>query len=108
MVSVGGGRRGDHIFVGSDLQIAQEEEMKFITPEDWKRSIALVILWAYAYQLVVWPLWFSFATYANAIFGLSLPAPVIVPWEQLMAGTSTLATVGGIQAWRDRNRNETP
>lgn len=74
------------------------------TPEDWKRGIALVILWAYGYQLVVWPLWFSVSTYLSWAFfsGNPLPAPVIVPWEQLMAGTGTLAAVGGIQAWRDK------
>jgi hypothetical protein len=30
-----------------------------------------------------------------------MPAPPIVPWEQLIAGTTTLATIGGIQAWRE-------
>jgi hypothetical protein len=63
----------------------------------------MVILWAYAYQLVVWPLWFNLVVFINAIHGSSLPAPIIVPWEQLMAGTSTLAAVGGIQAWRERD-----
>lgn len=77
--------------------------MKFLSPDDWKRSIALVILWAYAYQLVVWPLWFNAAVFCNAMFGWSLPAPVIVPWEQLIAGTTTLGTVGGIQAWRENS-----
>lgn len=75
----------------------------WLKPDDWKRSIALVILWAYAYQLIVWPLWFNLVTLLNATFGLSLPAPVIVPWEQLIAGTTTLGTVGGIQAWKDKD-----
>jgi hypothetical protein len=75
--------------------------MKLLNPDDWKRGIALVILWAYGYQLVVWPILFYASVIATA-HGLIWPAPVIVPWEQLVAGTSTLATVGGIQAWRER------
>ena len=80
--------------------------IQWLKPEDWKRSIALVILWAYAYQLVVWPLWFNLMVFLNSVFGLSLPAQVIVPWEQLLAGTTTLGTVGGIQAWREREKPE--
>lgn len=77
--------------------------LNWLRPEDWKRSIAMVILYAYFYQLVLWPLWFNLVVYLNAVFGTSLPAPIIVPWEQLIAGTTTLGTVGGIQAWRERD-----
>ena len=77
--------------------------LAWLRPDDWKRSIAMVILWAYAYQLVVWPLWFNLVVYMNAVLGTALPAPVIVPWEQLIAGTTTLGTVGGIQAWREKD-----
>jgi hypothetical protein len=80
--------------------------MTLLTPDDWKRGVALVILWAYGYQLVLWPLWFNAVVFLNAVAGASLPAPVIVPWEQLLAGTTTLATVGGIQAWRDKHAPE--
>lgn len=82
--------------------------MKLLSPDDWKRSIALVILWAYGYQLVLWPLLFNAATLLSAATGWVVPAPVIVPWEQLLAGTTTLATVGGIQAWRERGHAEPP
>lgn len=75
--------------------------LEAVTPDDWKRGIAMVILWAYAYQLIVWPIWFNITTLLNQLFSLSLPAPVIVPWEQLIAGTTTLGTVGGIQAWKE-------
>ena len=68
--------------------------------EDWKRSIALTILAAYAYQLVAWPLLFWLTTLLTMFTGTQWPAPPIVPWEQLLAGTTTLAAVGGIQAWR--------
>lgn len=74
--------------------------------DDWKRSIALVILWAYAYQLVAWPLLSWAMLIAAAVLGGVWPAPPIVPWEQLVAGTTTLATVGGIQTWRDKVRGE--
>lgn len=77
--------------------------LRWLKPEDWKRAVALVILWAYAYQLIVWPIWFNAAVLLNAMLGLSIPAPVIVPWEQLATGTATLATVGGIQAWREKS-----
>ena len=75
---------------------------RLFTPDDWRRGIALVILWAYAYQLVAWPLLFWMASFLTLYTGSQWPAPPIVPWEQLFAGTTTLATVGGIQAWRDR------
>ena len=75
----------------------------FLKPDDWKRSIALVILWSYGYQLVVWPIWFNATVILSAIFGVAIPAPIIVPWEQLLAGTTTLAAVGGIQVWREKD-----
>ncbi len=83
---------------------ADAGDMNYLTHwfkvEEWKKGVALVILWAYAYQLLVWPLWFNLITFLNAIHGWSLPAPVIVPWEQLLTGTTTLAAIGGIEAWR--------
>lgn len=84
--------------------------LRWLKPDDWKRSIALVVLWAYAYQLVAWPLLAWATALATLLTGTPWPAPVIVPWEQLIAGTSTLATVGGITAWRERDRlpRETP
>ena len=72
-----------------------------VNPEDWKRAIALVILWSYFYALVAWPLLFWATTLLTAFTTQQWPAPPIVPWEQLFAGTTTLATVGGIQTWRE-------
>lgn len=77
-----------------------------LNPEDWKRGIALTILWAYAYALVAWPMLFWATTLLTVWTGAHWPAPPIVPWEQLFAGTTTLATVGGIQAWRDRSQSD--
>jgi hypothetical protein len=75
--------------------------LSWMRPEDWKRAIALVILWAYAYQLVVWPMLFHLTNLVNYALGLTLPAPPLLPWEHLLTGTTTLGMVGGIQAWRD-------
>jgi hypothetical protein len=77
--------------------------VKLLNPDDWKRAIALVILWSYGYQLVIWPLWFNLSTLLTQALGVQIPAPVIVPWEQLIAGTTTLAAVGGLQVWRERD-----
>lgn len=76
----------------------------WFTPADWKRSIALVILWAYAYQLVVWPSLFWLTTLVTALTATQIPGPPIVPWEALMSGTTTLATIGGIETWRERGK----
>lgn len=77
---------------------------RWLTPDDWKRGIALVILWAYGYQLVAWPILFWITCLLTMGTGAQWPGPPIVPWEQLAAGTTTLAGVGGIQAWRDNAR----
>jgi hypothetical protein len=75
--------------------------IKLLNPEDWKRGIAMVILYAYAYQLVAWPILFWLTTLLTLLTSVQWPSPPIVPWEQLTAGTATLATVGGIQVWKD-------
>lgn len=90
------------------MKAALTRVLEAVSPDDWKRGIAMIILWAYAYQLIVWPIWFNLFTFINAMWGTSLPAPVIVPWEQLIAGTTTLATVGGIQTWRDKGLPPNP
>jgi len=69
--------------------------------KDWKRGIALVILWAYAYQLCAWPPLWWLAALANA-YGVVMPLPPLLPWELLAAGTAQLASIGSIQVWRER------
>jgi hypothetical protein len=76
--------------------------VKLLNPDDWRRGIALVILWAYGYQLVAWPLLFWMTLLISWALDVNIPAPTIVPWEQLIAGTATLGTVGGIQTWREK------
>jgi ABC-type nickel/cobalt efflux system permease component RcnA len=75
-----------------------------LTPENWKRGIAGVILWAYFYQLVAWPLLFWLTTLLTMWTGKQWPAPPVQPWEQLLAGTTLLGTVGGIETWRESRR----
>ena len=70
--------------------------------DDWKRGVALVILYAYGYQLVAWPLLAWATTLVTAFTSYALPVPPIVPWEHLLTGTTTLAAIGGIQTWRER------
>ena len=77
--------------------------VSLLNPEDWKRAIAMVILWAYAYALVVWPALFWLTTILTMLTGTQIPAPPLLPWEQLATGTATLGTVGGIQAWREKS-----
>lgn len=79
--------------------------MKWFNPEDWKRGVALVILWAYAYQLVFWPIGSWVMALLTLFTDKQWPSLFIVPWEQLAAGTATLATIGGIQTWREKKRD---
>ena len=72
--------------------------------DDWKRSIALVILYAYGWQLCGWPMAAWLTTLIIAFTGFPLPVPPLLPWELLAAGTLQLATIGGIQAWRERGQ----
>jgi hypothetical protein len=73
-----------------------------LAPEDWKRAVALVILWAYAYQLCAWPLLFWMSLLVTAFTGHTVPAPPLMPWEHLATGTGTLGMIGGIQVAKDK------
>ncbi len=76
--------------------------------EDWKRSVAYVILYAYGYQLCAWPMLAWGTTLVTAFTSYALPVPPIVPWEHLVAGTTTLAAIGGIQTWREGRQHDGP
>lgn len=73
---------------------------------DWKRAYALTIVYGYFYQIVFWPFAFWFSTILTLRTEVQWPAPPIIPWEQLAAATATLATIGGVQFLRDKNRAE--
>jgi hypothetical protein len=69
--------------------------------DDWKRGVAQVILYAYGWQLCGWPMAAWITTLITALTGYPLPVPPLLPWELLAAGTLQLATIGGIQTWRE-------
>ena len=76
--------------------------LRYLDVEDWKKGVALVILYAYGYQLCAWPMLSWATTLFTAFTGYNLPVPPIVPWEHLMTGTTTLAAIGGIETWRNK------
>jgi len=79
---------------------------RFLSDVDWKRGIALCIFYGYMYVIVLWPILFWFATLISSLSPYQIPAPPIVPWEQLLASTATLTAIGGIQFARDREANK--
>jgi hypothetical protein len=78
--------------------------LKWMNPTDWKRAIALIIVWAYGWQLAVWGPLSWIVLLIGHFIGRDLPVPIIVPWEHLITGTVTLGTIGGIETWRERAR----
>ena len=77
-----------------------------ISPEDWKKSIAIIIVWGYGWQIVVWGPLSWIILLISHFTDRNLPIPPILPWEQLAAATATLATVGGIETWREKARHQ--
>ena len=69
-----------------------------MTDLDFRNWVRLIVVLAYGYQLCAWPVLFWAATLLTAWTGDQWPAPTIVPWEHLLAGTVTLASIGGIDA----------
>lgn len=76
--------------------------LQALTPQNWKRGVALVILWCYGYQLCAWPALTWAAALVSAATGATWPGPPELPWEAMVAGTGTLAAVGGIETWREQ------
>jgi hypothetical protein len=73
-----------------------------MTEADFRGWVQLIVLIAYGYQLCVWPVLFWLMTLATLSTGVQWPAPVVVPWEHLIAGTVTLASLGGMEAVKAR------
>jgi hypothetical protein len=69
--------------------------------QNWRLAVATVIVLGYGYAIVGWPLLFWLSTLLTVMSGTEIPAPPIVPWEQLAAATATLATVAGMDVARD-------
>jgi hypothetical protein len=77
---------------------------------DWKGAIAWLIFWAYAYALLINPMlvWVCvfLTAFSTKIFGepIAIPFPSAPDWSLLATATTTLATIGGIEAIRDRTK----
>jgi hypothetical protein len=83
------------------IALVQKLLRMLLTPEDLHRGVGLIILWAYGYQLAFWgPMWWLCAL-ANT-YGIAMPLPPLIPWEQLLVGTTTLASISGIKAWSEK------
>jgi hypothetical protein len=76
--------------------------LKLFQGDDWKRVFAWIVVYGYAYDVVIWPLTFWLTTIGTAVTGAQWPGPPLVPWEQLAVMTANLAVIGGIQMLRDR------
>jgi hypothetical protein len=70
--------------------------------DDWKRVFAWIVVYGYAYDVVLWPLVFWASTLLTAFTGMQWPAPPLVPWEQLAVMTANLAVIGIVQVQRDK------
>jgi len=68
--------------------------------DDWKRVFAWIVVYGYAYDVVVWPIAFWGTTIATAFTGFQFPAPPLVPWEQLAVMTVNLGVIGTVELFK--------
>ena len=80
--------------------------LKFIW-NDWKKAYAVIVVYGYGYDIVLWPVLFWGTTIGTAVTGNQWPGPPLVPWEQLAVATANLAVIGGIQFFRDQKGGST-
>jgi hypothetical protein len=73
-----------------------------IGSSSWRQRVATVVVLAYGYQLVAWPLLFWAASLATGLTGYQVAAPPLLPWEHLAVGTGTLVSILGIDIARDK------
>lgn len=78
---------------------------KMFLSDDWKRVFAWVVVWGYAYDVIIWPFVFFVTTLLTTFTGVQWPGPPLVPWEQLAVMTANLAVIGGVQLLKDREAN---
>lgn len=69
---------------------------------DWKRSYAVIVVYGYLYNIVLWGPLFWLTTLLTSWTSRQWPAPSLLPWEHLAAATGNLAVIGGLQFLRDR------
>jgi hypothetical protein len=79
---------------------------KLFASDDWKRVFAWIVVWGYAYDVIIWPFVFFATTLLTTFTKIQWPGPPLVPWEQLAVMTANLAVIGGVQLLKDREANK--
>jgi hypothetical protein len=74
--------------------------------DEWKRIYAWVVVYGYAYDIIFWPYAFWASTIVTSVTGFQMPAPPLVPWEQLAVATANLAVIATVQLMRDKAKAE--
>lgn len=74
--------------------------LKLFQGDDWKRVFAWIVVYGYAYDVIIWPFTFWMTTLATAFFDHQIPAPPLVPWEQLAVMTANLAVIGTVELFK--------
>lgn len=72
----------------------------------WKRLYAWIVVYGYAWQIVVWGPLFWLTSILTALTGHQWPAPPVLPWEHLLAATANLGVIGTVQLFRDRDARD--
>jgi hypothetical protein len=76
--------------------------LKVLNILDWKRAYALIVVYGYLWQIVIWGPLFWATTLISTFTGMQIPAPPVLPWEHLLVATSNLAVIGAVQFVRDK------
>lgn len=71
--------------------------------ENWKENYAVILVYGYAYNFA-WPWIFWMTTLLTLWTDKQWPAPPLLPWEQLTAATGTLAVIGTVQIFKNKQR----
>lgn len=75
----------------------------------WKRWCALIVVWAYAYALLIHPalVWLCvfLTAFSAQLFGapVAFPVPPEIHETLLLTGTLQLVSIGGIEVMKKRN-----
>jgi hypothetical protein len=73
-----------------------------VMQSNWKRIYALTVTYGYMYDIILWPIIFWLTTIITVFTPWQMPAPPLVPWEQLAVATGNLLVIGAVQFVRDR------
>lgn len=70
--------------------------------DNWKQNYAAIVVYGYAYDIIIWPVLFWATTIGTSVTGRQWPGPPLVPWEQLAVATANLAVIGAVQIFKDK------